>query len=81
MYYTYILYSTSLAKYYVGSSTNLEERLKKHLSNHSGYTGKTKDWKIVYTEEFDTNSDAIRREKEIKSWKSSIRISKLIESN
>ena len=34
----YILYSKLLDKYYVGSTTNVMERLKKHLNNHKGFT-------------------------------------------
>jgi len=78
MHYTYILYSDSIKKYYIGSSENLEERLKKHLSNHKVFTVKINDWKIVYSEEFTTKSEAIKREKEIKAWKSAVRIKKLI---
>ena len=45
MAYVYILFSETLNKYYVGSTVGLiEERLKKHLSDHMGYTGKAKDW-------------------------------------
>ncbi len=45
--YTYILHSQQIDKYYIGStSASLEERLKKHLTNHSGFTGKVKDWKV-----------------------------------
>lgn len=52
MYYTYVLYSKEIDKYYIGSTQDVEERLKKHLSNHSGFTGKVKDWKVVFLEEF-----------------------------
>ncbi|OIQ97355.1 hypothetical protein GALL_206140 [mine drainage metagenome] len=54
------------------------ERLKKHNSNHKGFTGKFNDWKIIYTETFDKKSDAMKREKEIKNWKSRIKVEKLI---
>ena len=41
---TYILYSNEIDKYYIGSTnSDLKERLKKHLSNHKGFTAKTKD--------------------------------------
>ena len=48
MCYTYILYSETLDKFYIGHTCeNLNERLTKHLSNHKGFTAKVKDWKIV----------------------------------
>ncbi len=48
LFYVYILYSKEFDSYYIGSSENPEERLKKHLANHKGYTGKAKDWVICY---------------------------------
>jgi putative endonuclease len=56
---TYILYSPSLDKYYVGyTSDNMETRLKKHLSDHDGFTAKAKDWALVFTKVFDHAKDA-----------------------
>ncbi|WP_309608173.1 GIY-YIG nuclease family protein [Flavobacterium sp.] len=41
MFYTYILRSELLAKYYISHTyDNLNERLRKYLSNHSGFTSK-----------------------------------------
>ena len=80
-YTCYILYSVLLNKFYVGQTgDNIEERLCRHLSNHKGFTGKTKDWKIVYTEVFTTKEEAQKREYEIKGWKSSRRIQQLVKS-
>ncbi|MGE6397142.1 GIY-YIG nuclease family protein [Chryseobacterium scophthalmum] len=63
----------------MGSSCeDLQERLRKHLSNHKGYTSKIKDWIIVYFEEFPDKSTAYKRELQIKSWKSKIKIIELI---
>jgi putative endonuclease len=71
MAFTYILYSKTLDKYYIGSTEGtLEARLKKHLSNHNGFTGKSKDWILVYHEEYEDKQDALKREMQIKSWKS-----------
>ncbi|MFA7687387.1 MAG: GIY-YIG nuclease family protein, partial [Moheibacter sp.] len=52
----------------------------KHLSNHKGFTAKTKDWNLVYYEEFGSKSEAYKREREIKGWKRKILINKLIGS-
>ena len=79
MNYFYILYSKELDQYYIGhTSENLPERLRKHLSNHSGFTAKAKDWLVVYFEEFETKSLAYKRELEVKKWKSRTRVEKLI---
>ena len=82
MVYCYILYSKIIDKFYIGhTSEELDERLRKHLSNHKGFTSKTKDWEIVYFEEFSNKSEAYRREIHIKAWKSKVRIRKLIENS
>jgi putative endonuclease len=77
----YILYSPSKDKYYIGYTGDLlSERLRKHNSNHKGFTGKLGDWQIKYTEEFYEKSDALKREREVKKWKSRKLIEKLIGS-
>jgi putative endonuclease len=79
MAYTYILYSKTLNRYYIGSTdTSPEDRLKKHLSDHSGFTGKAKDWFVVYSEYHKDKKDSLRRERQIKSWKSRVKIEELI---
>jgi putative endonuclease len=78
----YILFSSLAGKYYVGHTTeSVSERLRKHNSNHKGYTGKFNDWNIAYTEEFESKELAYAREREVKSWKSQKRIIKLISSS
>ena len=75
----YILFSQSAGRYYIGHTTeHIEERFRKHLTNHTGFTGKFKDWKIVYTELYDSKELAHKREREVKLWKSTKRIEKLI---
>jgi len=78
MFYAYILYSAVRNKYYVGSTSNLQNRLKKHNTNHSGFTSHTGDWRIVWSEVFETRTQEILKEKEIKNWKSRLMIEKLI---
>ena len=81
MYYLYILFSCGRNRYYIGHSNNLEERITKHNTNHKGFTGKTGDWKIVYTEKYQTKTEAYARERQIKKWKSRKAIKKLINSS
>jgi putative endonuclease len=81
MYYVYILFSTKINKYYVGSTDNLEARLKHH---NSGLTPSTKSgspfWEIKYTENLPDRSAALKRELEIKNKKSRKYINWLINS-
>jgi putative endonuclease len=80
-FHVYILHSRQLDKYYVGSTgEHLAERIKRHVTEYKGFTGKTKDWKLVYQEKFDTKEVAERREIEIKGWKSRIKIAELIKT-
>ena len=80
MFYTYILYSKLRDKYYIGYTSNLEERVKKHNTNHKGFTGYTGDWEIVWFELFLTKNDAMNKESKIKLWKSRKLIEKLVSS-
>jgi putative endonuclease len=78
-FHVYILYSTMLDKFYVGfTGDELAERLRKHNSNHRGFTGSVADWEIIYTEIFETETEARKRELQIKKWKSRKMIEELI---
>jgi len=81
MWKVYILYSATLDRYYVGSTGDtMEERLRRHNSNHKGFTGKHADWQVKYTEDFPDKISALKRESAIKKWKSRKMIEKLIGS-
>ena len=63
MYYVYILYSKEKDRYYIGQTENVEKRLNEHrVRKNLGAT----DWEVKYTESFETRSDAVLRETEIK---------------
>jgi len=67
MYYVYVIYSLSYNNYYTGSTENLENRLKEHNSGKCKYTSGRMPWQLVYKEEYSTRSEAMRREKFLKS--------------
>ena len=70
MHTVYILYSANLDRYYIGyTGVLLTIRLRKHLANHKGFTGKQADWIVVYAEECLDKKEAIKREKQIKVGK------------
>jgi len=78
-YTVYILYAPDIDNYYIGyTSDEMEERLRRHLSNHFSFTSRSKQWKIVYKGTFDNKTDAMKREREIKNWKSRKRIEQLL---
>ncbi|MEW6196912.1 MAG: GIY-YIG nuclease family protein [Bacteroidota bacterium] len=68
--YTYILHSSKIDKYYVGTTDNLSWRLERHNMGWGKYTKRGIPWNLVYYEEYDDKSKALRREKEIKKMKS-----------
>ncbi len=76
--YVYILFSSSLNKYYIGFTSNLNQRLIQHLCKHKGFTGTANDWKTVYSESFTDEKSARARELQIKKWKSRKKIEELI---
>jgi putative endonuclease len=77
-FYIYILKSNSTGIYYTGSCEDLEIRLKQHNSGIVRSTKNNRPWKLVYHEIFSTRIAAIRRERQIKSWKKRAAIEKLI---
>lgn len=80
MFYTYIIYSAAINKYYVGSCQDVQQRLQDHLNSRSKYTKVAKDWELKYFETFQTRSEASQRELQIKKMKSRKYIENLIET-
>ena len=79
MYTTYIIYSIKKNAYYVGyTSDSLQERLRRHNSNHNGFTGKYDDWELKYSKTFEEKREALSFEQQIKKWKSKKMIEDLI---
>ena len=78
LFQVYLLFSESKNRYYIGYSSNLEARLIRHNQKSKGFTGNTNDWKVVYTEQYNTKEEAQKRELQIKSWKSRTKIQELI---
>ncbi len=69
MWYIYILKSIKTNHCYIGSTANIEKRLAKHNQGGNISTRNGQPWKIIYSESFITKTDALKREKQIKSYK------------
>ncbi|WP_116771456.1 GIY-YIG nuclease family protein [Maribacter litoralis] len=68
---TYIIYSQTLDRYYIGSTENIEKRLERHIKgNGSTYTKKAIDWVLKWQRNFETRSEAVSFELLIKKKKS-----------
>ena len=67
MYYIYVLWSSKFRKRYIGSTDNIEKRLGEHNRGHNKFTKSGMPWIKVYQEEFSTKTEALKREKFLKS--------------
>ena len=68
MFTVYVLYSKSYDKIYIGFTSNLEQRLLSHNElGKKGWTIKFRPWELIHTEEFQLKSDAMNREKQLKT--------------
>ncbi len=67
MYFVYALYSQKLDIIYVGQTDNPDRRFSEHNRGYSKYTKRTNDWKLIFKQEFPTRSEAIKRERQLKS--------------
>ncbi len=69
--YTYFLYilKCSDGSFYVGSTTNLENRLKTHSQGEgANHTAKRRPVQLVYHERLNSFNDAVKRERQVKKW-------------
>ena len=67
LYYAYVIESKEGFKY-TGMTEDLEERLEQHNDGSlSFWTKRGTDWKLIYNEEFDNKTEALKREKWLKT--------------
>ena len=69
-FYVYILQSQTSRRYYCGQTSDLKRRLSQHNDSEYKSTKTTKrfpgPWELVWYEEHQTRSSAMKREKQIK---------------
>ncbi len=69
MYYVYLIQCEDRT-IYTGITNNLERRFQEHADKIGGhYTSTHKVEKVLYSEEYPTRSDALKREAQIKGWR------------
>ncbi len=69
MFYVYVIYNKSANRYYIGQTMDMKIRLEQH-NNHmfKSYTSRfTGEWELIYKESVATRSEALKREKSLKS--------------
>lgn len=71
MYTIYAIYNENAKKFYIGQTQDLVERLRLH-NDHTfkSYTSRFPgDWKLIYKESLSTRPEALKREKQLKSYR------------
>ena len=66
-YVVYILYSQKDHKLYVGCTSNIQNRLKRHQSGKVEATANRRPVDLIHTENFESKTDAFNRERFLKS--------------
>jgi len=73
MYSVYALYNLKHDRIYIGQTEDLVLRLKLHKDKGFGknhYTARLDgDWNLIYTEAVQTRIEALKREKQLKSYR------------
>lgn len=68
MFTVYVLYSEKYNKIYIGYTSNIEQRLLSHNELETkGFTLRYRPWKLIYSEVFSGKSEAMKREKQLKT--------------
>ena len=80
MWKVYIIYSEKIDRYYTGVTDDLIWRLERHNQGWGRYTKRGIPWTLVYCEEYNSKSDALKREREIKNRKSRTFIESIIKN-
>ena len=76
--YVYILQSLKDQRYYIGETSDIEARLLFHNSGKQRSTKSRIPFRLILVEEYPDRETALKREKQIKSWKGGEAFKKLI---
>jgi putative endonuclease len=81
MYHVYIIQSEKDKRYYIGYTTDIEMRLAFHNEGKNKSTKHRRPFNLIYTEKFLDKRKAMKREKEIKSYKGGNAFKQIIKQN
>ena len=68
-FFVYVLQNPD-GRFYIGQTSNLELRLQRHNEERVFWTSGRGPWELAYSEEFETRSGAMARERRLKGLKS-----------
>ena len=72
MYMVYVIYNRKHDKVYIGQTEDLVRRLELHNSKifHRSFSARFDGvWELIYQEKCETRVDALKREKQLKSYR------------
>jgi putative endonuclease len=78
MFYVYVLKSEKDGSFYIGQTGDRDKRVAAHNGGRSRWTKSKRPWMLVYSERYPTRSEAVKRERYLKSLKSHVEIENLI---
>lgn len=76
--FVYIL-KNETGGFYIGSTDNLERRVKQHLAGNTKTTKKMKSFSLVFSQEYEKLKDARRVEYKLKKLKRSDYIARIVQ--
>lgn len=81
MYYVYVIRSLKNRRLYTGSTDNVKRRLYEHNSGLSKATKYTRPFELLHQEQYDSRSEAYRREMYLKTGKGREELKKILGSS
>ncbi|PJF38114.1 MAG: hypothetical protein CUN55_18655 [Phototrophicales bacterium] len=74
MYYVYVLYSERLGVHYIGYTSDIAKRMKRHNNGYERYTKKGVPWKLLCAKEVASRQEAMKLERQLKKLKSRVKL-------
>ena len=81
MYYVYIFQSQKDKKLYIGFTSNLKKRIRKHWAGEVISTKTRRPLRLIFYESFLAEQDALRRERYFKTQKGKASLKQIIRNS
>jgi len=78
LFYAYVLKSQKDGRHYIGSTNNIERRIKEHNNGKSQSVRNRGPFDLVFKEPFESRVEAVKRELQLKSYKGGEAFKRLI---
>ncbi|PLS82092.1 endonuclease [Candidatus Saccharibacteria bacterium] len=71
MFDVYVIYNRQAGKIYIGQTANIDKRMQEHNQHtFKGFTARFQgSWELIFKESTATRSEALKREKQLKSFR------------